>query len=253
MPLCKYCGRPNDLVKAHIVPEAFFRAMRDGGPAPLLVGAVPGEFPRRAPIGVYDSGILCGPCEVKFGPLDTYGAEVFLSKFDQEFVSIQGAASVAYSGASVDKQRTLRFLLSVLWRASVSHHRFFAAVSLGPLEGAAKESLFSTAAVPGLFDAVLSRWSEDPQEGPPPTAILNPHRERWQGVNAWRIYLGRVVAYLKVDQRPFPEPLASLSLQSAAVCTVIERNFWGSKDMSAMRRTAVAAEQNRRLLGARRL
>lgn len=58
MSTCRLCGRSRKLIKAHAIPEAFFRAARGGEPeSPLLVSA--GDFPRRATIGIYGQGILC--------------------------------------------------------------------------------------------------------------------------------------------------------------------------------------------------
>jgi hypothetical protein len=52
---CKLCGVDKKLVKAHIIPEAFFKPLRSGKNAPLLIR--PGDYVKRAPIGVYDKTI----------------------------------------------------------------------------------------------------------------------------------------------------------------------------------------------------
>ena len=58
IPLCRLCGNTGKFVKAHIIPEAFFRILRKDGSTPLLVTGTPNQFPKRSPIGVYDEGIL---------------------------------------------------------------------------------------------------------------------------------------------------------------------------------------------------
>lgn len=76
--------------------------------------------------------------------------------------------------------------------------------------------------------------------------MMNPLRERWDSVNAYRLYLGKVVAYVKVDNRSFVEPFRSLSLHAGAPCRIINRQLSTSNDLRAMKNTAVVAEKNRR-------
>lgn len=248
MKHCAFCSNGTSFIKAHVIPEAFFRPLREDGETPLLVAGIRGEFPKRAPIGVYDRELLCSSCEAKFSPTDSYGADVLLGRFHHYFTPIRaGAEIVGYESSSVDKSRLLEFLVSILWRASTSRSPFYSAVALGSHEPAAKASLFaSPPAVSDIFDAVLSRWTESDLKQVPGTALLNPHRERWDGVNAYRVYLGRVVAYIKVDKQPFTEPFASLGLRASGPCKLVTRELLRSNDLKAMRQTALVSEANRR-------
>lgn len=242
---CRLCRENSVFVKSHVIPEAFFRELRDGGEIPLLVAGKMGHLPKKAPIGVYDPGILCAPCEARFSSVDSYGIAVLLSKFDDYFKPLHvGDRAVAYQGDEVDTTRLLQFLVSILWRGSVSTQPFYSTVALGPLEQLAREAVFG-ATVPHTFNAVLSRWSDNDDEGLPTTGMMNPLRERWGDVNAYRLYLGKVVAYVKVDQRSFVEPFSSLSLHAGAPCRIISRQLSTSKDLGAMRKTVVTAEKNR--------
>jgi hypothetical protein len=203
---------------------------------------------------VYDRELLCISCEAKFSHTDSFGVDVLLAKFDRHFAPLwHGSRTVAYEAASVDKARLLEFLVSILWRASASSQAFYNTVRLGAHEQAAKGSLFrSPTSIPPMFDAVLSRWSEADDDGTPTTALLNPHREKWDGINAYRLYLGKIVAYVKVDQRPFGEPLASLSLRAPGPCRLITRELSRSNDIQAMRKAVITAEANRQALQERR-
>lgn len=254
MGQCRFCGAWGPLVKAHVIPEAFFRPLQSQKEAPLLVAGAQGVLPKRAPIGVYDRGILCLSCEAKFAPADSYGTDILLTRFSGQFQPLQnGGRTVAYEAGSVDKLRLLEFLIAVLWRASVSSENFFSTVQLGAHEFEAKGCLFqSPATIPPLFDAVLSRWSEEDGDETPTTALLNPHRETWSGVNAYRLYLGRVVAYVRVDKRPFEPPFSTLSLQSSGPCRIVARELSRSKDIEVMRKTVRIAEANRAALKAGR-
>lgn len=247
MNRCCFCGKEANLVKSHVIPEAFFRELRRGGEIPLLVSGQEGHLPKRAPIGVYDPRLLCAPCEAKFSSGDSYGVAVLLSQFARYFRPLHLAEkTLAFQGDDVDTARLLRFLVSVLWRASASTLPFYATVDLGSHEESAKNSMFE-GVVPLTFDAVLSRWDDSEDESHPTTGLMNPHKERWGDVNAYRLYLGKVVAYIKVDKRNFAEPFASLSLQTGPPCRIINRELSTSKDLKAMRKTVLASEQSRRL------
>lgn len=247
MKPCRLCGTCATLVKSHVIPEAFFRELRNDGEVPLLVPGKQGLLPKRAPIGVYDPELLCASCEAKFSSGDSYGIAVLLSQFDRYFKPLHlSDRTLAFQGDEVDTTRLLRFLVSVLWRASVSTIPFYSTVKLGLHEEPAKNSLFA-GAVPSTFNAVLSRWDDSEDDNYPTTGMMNPHRERWGDVNAYRLYLGKVVAYVKVDKRAFMEPFAPLSLQAGPACRIVNRLISSSKDLKAMRRTVVTAERNRAL------
>lgn len=246
MPTCQICGASSGFVKSHIIPEAFFRVLRDGEEAPLLIAGTVGQVPKRSRIGVYDQKILCGPCEDKFLQWDTYGIDVLLTRFDHFFKPmLKDNIIVGYQACDIDKIKLLDFLASVMWRASVSSQPFYQAVQLGPYEALIRESMFAHAGhAPGPIDAVLSRWEDDDADNLPTTGLMNPYRERWDGVNAYRLYLGKVVAYVKFDQLSFSEPFAKFSLRSTGPLRIISRSLAESNDLIAMRKTAIASHEN---------
>jgi hypothetical protein len=197
---CRLCARQAKLIKAHIIPEAFFRAINRTSGTPLLVSNKAHEpFPKRAPIGVYDTQLLCADCEGLFGPLDDYGARVFLTQtghFFRDHLDICGRLAVV--SRTVDQDLLLRFLVSVLWRASASTISYYERVRLGSAFDAlaTKAILAWDQPVPPVFSAVLSIWTAG-QVGPNETGTMNPFAERWWGINAYRFYFSGFVAYIK--------------------------------------------------------
>lgn len=247
MPLCRLCSEDRNLVKAHIVPEAFFRVLRDPNEPLLLITNTPGHYPKRSQVGVYDQGILCGECESKFGEVDDYGIQVFLNRFDEFFQPInhQGE-SVGFQAQNVDKKLLLRFLVATIWRASVSTHRFYDRVHLGPYEAAAAEVVTAPdRPISNVFDALLSCWTSSEECDYFTQGLMDPFREQWDGVNAYRFYFGRVVAYIKVSNRQFLAPLSERTITSQNPLTVVARNFDKSTDFSAMVRTAKESRRPR--------
>lgn len=224
-------------MRAHVIPEAFFRPLRHGADVPFLVTGAVGEFPKRSPIGVYDRTILCTSCEAKFSSVDDLGISVLLSRFGETFrVVRQGPVTEAFQTTSVDQRQLLRFLVAVLWRASVSTHRFYKHVTLGPLESLARATIEQPdAPVPPVFAAVLARWVTDIQNRSVAKCLMSPFRERWgMGINAYRLYLGEIVVFIKVDQQPFPEPLRQYELLARQELTIVARGLESSKDLQSM-------------------
>jgi hypothetical protein len=203
--VCKLCANEATLIDAHVIPRSFWE-IDHALPAPRTITNIKGEFPKRIPIGVYDQTIVCDRCERGFSDYDSYAADLLLSRF-KEFGEVRDDSGklTAYLHHDPDYRRLKLFVIAVLWRASASSHQFFIRVHLGPFEKKAREMLLRRD--PGnatTFSVWFSVWDSP--------MIMDPFAECWGGVRAYRFYLGRFVAYIKVDKRPFPEPFASAVL-----------------------------------------
>jgi hypothetical protein len=246
MTSCRLCGEQRKLVKAHIVPEAFARVLRVDGETPLLISDTLNTFPKKSPIGVYDEGILCDRCEPQFSRVDDYGIQILLKQFRDMFMVVNEAEkTVAFRASGVDQEMLLRFFIATLWRASVSTQLFYRRVNLGPYEGLARRAIINPSLpISDVFAVVLTCWVASEQHISLTTGLMNPFRENWDGVNAYRMYFGEVVAYIKVDKRPFGSPLKEYILLGGEQVTIIARNFDESKDFQSMIHTAQKSQQN---------
>ena len=248
MATCSICGESRKLIKAHIVPEAFYRELRADGGTPMLISDQPGKFPARAPIGTYDKTILCGSCEGLFQTVDAYAVDVLLKRFDYHFRPVQLLDElIGYESDTVDAETILKFLVAVLWRASVSSHQAYAHVHLAKHQEVALAVVTDPEnQVPEIFDAVLSKW-RDTDATVPTTAILNPIPEGLMGINTIRLSLGKFVARVKVDLRAYPDAIAASGIRAAPPLIIAAREMVSSPDFRSMRRIA---EINREKMGA---
>ena len=225
------------LIKAHIIPEGFFRLLRHENIAPEMHSNTPGSFPRRMQVGTYDSTILCSQCDGKMAPWDDYGQQVLIRRFsDAVKISLQGK-TVAWRIEKFDYRRLKLFFMSVLWRASVSKQTFYKRISLGPFEDRLRAMILNED--PGdsqEFAVVLARF-EDVEI----TAMLDPHPEKYDGISFCRFYLSGFVAYVKVDKRPTPSFLTDLHLQEDRPLIVLARSLQNSPDGRVMRELAELA------------
>jgi hypothetical protein len=240
---CQLCGRDAPLINAHIIPKPFFRTTRQKGLASMLVSNKAGERPKRSRTGVYDSHILCASCDRRIGVWDQYGVELFVHGLASFTPLSKANELIAFQQPSFDYARLRLFILSVLWRSHISSHPMFDRVRLGP--HAKRLRAMIEHGQPGDstdFSTVLSAFTLNgrlPNVGVP---IADPFRERWHGVNAYRLSLGVVTAYVAVDQHPLPDYLRSIAVADGQPLLLVERDFASSSEARAVRSIARAPQ-----------
>ncbi len=141
--ICRFCGQFGRLVRADAIPASFFRSLKGTAKYSVLFDANVSLGPVTTiyQAGVYDTGILCERCEPKFCDLDTYGWEI-LGKLSLTNPIYDASAGGYTHRIKCDTDKIRRFILAVLWRASVSSHSFYSEVKLGPYESQVKRRLF---------------------------------------------------------------------------------------------------------------
>lgn len=199
---CKGCNRDKKLVKAHVIPESFFRDLRGEGRTLKLISNVDGVHTKKSPIGVYDKEILCEVCEEKFQVVDDYAAKVLINNTSIEVIKKYGSLD-GYKVPNVDYELFKRFIISLLWRSSISKQGFYSKVNLGALEEKAKTLIWNgSSGEKDEFSFLLAKFDD---KGLIPKAMLDPHQERWFGRRYYRFYLGSFVLYVKADSQVTPE------------------------------------------------
>ena len=219
---CRWCGEYVELIKAHIIPEKFFKSMQ-GEEGPIReYSRARGAFPKKRPIGIYDTDILCLKCEQKFQLVDDYGQKILLQR-EMELERVTKDKSLAcYKLENVDGNLLKQFFISILWRASVSKVQFFEQVRLGKFEGRAKEivcsGVFSTK---NEFAYCLTRY-DTTKYG---EVVSNPMCMRVEGINFVMFTLPNYVVHVKVDSRQAPEYITNLQLVDDGVLLLGARKF----------------------------
>jgi len=200
--ICKGCYADKQLVKAHIIPESFFRDLRADEKTLLLISNRAGVHKKKAPIGVYDETILCRECEDRFEHIDDYAAKVLVNNDGIEKIRSNGEVT-AYRLNEVDTDLIKLFVISLLWRASISRQDFYKKVNLGPLEQKAKDLVWEgSTGNRHDFSFVLAKFDDTEKIS---KVILEPHSERWFGRKYYRFYIASYVLYVKVDSQNTPK------------------------------------------------
>ena len=235
---CRYCGEDKKLIKAHIIPEAFFRRIRGKQNSLRLFTNKANEFSKKSPIGVYDCNILCIECEKLFGNWDNY-AQDFLKDVPIKASPLMDAGNViGYEVQNYNYSLLKLFFISLLWRAGVSKHSFYAKVKLGPYESLIKEHIAEKKPGTGEdFSVTLAKFNHKL------VPFFDPHPEKFEGINYYRFYLGSYVAYIKTDKRKTPKFHSEVMIKPNMPLLIVGRELERSKEFPLMKKIAISANK----------
>lgn len=163
--LCKLCKKDSILCcESHIIPGFMYTELFDTKHKLLKISL--GDAREKAvSTGEYEGGILCLACEAQLCRYETYarivlfggnpGKKEVLSA--QNYINQHGVQFTHIAGLNYTKFKL--FLLSILWRASISSRPFFSKVNLGPYEETLRENLLAENPGPThFFPCVLSTY-----------------------------------------------------------------------------------------------
>ncbi|MCC7005293.1 MAG: hypothetical protein IT497_01445, partial [Ottowia sp.] len=74
--------------------------------------------------------------------------------------------------------------------------------------------------------------------------FLHPAKMTRWGVNIYSLNLGKIVAYLKVDEQPFPPELDCLALSKNQTITILSQKFEESDDFKPLMKTSKQSDIN---------
>ena len=207
--ICQVCRHEKKLIKAHIIPEGFFRPLRSKRKAPELYTNTKGIYTKRVPKGIYDREILCADCDGIFSPWENHAHKVLIQNFSEELAIFWNGQKIAYNITDFDYKLFKLFFISLLWRASISKNIFYRRISAGPFEQILKDMILSfDPGPPQKFAVTLAKFSD-----PNITVMMDPHPEKFNDINYCRFYLTGFMAYIKVDDRPVPDLMSDFYLR----------------------------------------
>lgn len=219
------CRQRSKLVKAHVIPRAWYELNDPKGPLKLLSDAGP---PATSRTGVYDRDMLCGACDQDIGKLDQYATENLLRSSAYTLYPEDKPHCRIYT--ATESSQILRFITSLLLRAHWSAQPMFRRVDLGAFE-ASTLALVNGVECDAHIDAAVTEFGES-------VPFLGPYRDRFDGVNYWVVSANRFMFWVKVDRRSLVGLLKGLSLRSTGCVHSVLRDWDGSKQRDAMKQVA---------------
>lgn len=145
---CKLCGEEKELCRrSHIIPNFMYQDLFDEKHRLHLVRSERGKLQHMGfrQSGEYDGGILCQSCDnAKLGKLERYASQTMYGGLPLIMEPRQTHEGLRYWDiAELDYTQFKLFLLSVLWRASISKESLFQEVRLGPYEKPIRQMLLT--------------------------------------------------------------------------------------------------------------
>lgn len=235
MANCKLCGyEASALVDAHIIPRSFYGPSLTDSRGPMKVySSVKGTRPKRSRVGEYDGNLLCSDCEASLSVYDDH-AYTTLFKTEPTHITRDEGEALAASFDGVDLDRLRVFFVTLMWRMHATDRPMFNNVKLGNLEPGfrAGTQTKDPKAVPEM-DVLIQRFDTSN------TGILGPTSLSISGVDGYRVGFSGYSCWVKIDQRPFPDPFDEIALSRGGSLHVLLADFLSSPERSAMRRVVL--------------
>ena len=157
--LCHYCKQQKKLCKAHITPECFY--VKNSKEPFLQIQA--DDFKKRLPVGYYDENIICSDCDNTFSDSENYASKIFNVEYLQSY---KNGNMYVLNKAAFRYNKIRKFVLSMLWKASVSAKPACSCINLGQyedfvlniLKGAQPDN-------PDLFKIFIVKFKEKEMDG----------------------------------------------------------------------------------------
>jgi hypothetical protein len=195
---CKLCRSEADLQNSHVISEFQYEPLYDEKHRFHVISVNPEQKERFEQKGFREK-LLCSACETKLSRWEAYAKKVI---FGEEAHLISRVGEFVRVGGVSYREFKL-YLLSLLWRMSISSLKYFSDVSLGPYEEKLRIRLFNED--PGLptdypcfITAVLfqgrfeSSW------------IIPPDRINYQGIHCYRVLISGILYTFFITEKPLP-------------------------------------------------
>jgi len=183
---CALCRGEGPLRQSHIVPEFLHRSVYDDRHRTLVLGL---ERPTKVLQKGVREALLCDACEARFQRYEHYFAELWYR--NRRLPTLK--AGDFYTLENLDYTKFKLFILSIVWRGSVSRRPEFDGMSLGPHEERIRRMLLANDARSSSDYPVLGGLIIDPEDGMIwDNAMLAPMSIRVSRHNAARMLFGGV-------------------------------------------------------------
>jgi hypothetical protein len=230
--LCRFCEKDKSLIKAHVIAQCLHEPLLDSSGPMMLISKDLNSYPKKSPIGQYDTTILCADCDGIFFPWEQYTAGLLTTSNAYDKYKERNSWDDFYVVGRFDYSRLKLCFLSILWRMSVSTLPSFKNVQLGPFEAPIRQMLKDEN--PGSadeFPIFLVRLIDEIGSG---TMRSTDGLRKHHGVNVYDIGLPGYIGIIKVDKRPTPQPLGPRVLASGKPLIIgVKHSTLSSSDIAS--------------------
>lgn len=233
---CRLCTQKyNKLADSHILPKGFFRYLYPPDDNRALLSLNGKSRPKRIPVGYYDNQILCIDCDNKLGKYDEYGIKIFLNDAIIPFPN----SNEAYLIKNINYTKLKIFLLSVLYRASITSIQEFKSIDLDGYYEEKIRNMISNEDTGDFNDFPFFITKFETNQLPQDFAnkiIMNPYRTKIDKINfSIFSFPNGYTVYIKVDKKPLNSLFSKLSMAGDGDLIIMRRsNYESSKEFDSL-------------------
>lgn len=199
MSICFLCLKDKDLISnSHIIPDFMYQDLYDDKHRMIRTVGLNVKTARKIQTGEKEGELLCAKCDNEIlGSLEGYASRVLFT--GEESIRVQNVLHPDGQLTStlcedLDYGKFKLFLLSLLWRASISRNAFFSQVQLGPLEESVRRMIIENDSQGQMdFPCLVSSWRYDQRRMA--SAVISSPR-RIQGENGGTRYIFQIGQFL---------------------------------------------------------
>lgn len=232
--VCRLCLNRRKLCnKSHIIPEFMYRDLFDEKHRVISLSREDKkqEFKQS---GEHEKNILCEKCDNEvIGQYETYAKKVlygggkilvktklYRTNKGMEYIQAEG----------LDYKKFKLFLLSVLWRASISSNLFFTQVKLGPHEDKLRNIILSGNPGPiSLYPCIITtyrRFKEIPHQ-----LIVRPWKQRLDNIISYSFLVSGMMYIFKITEEEKTEWILETTINKQGRVKILCLTEAGAKKM----------------------
>lgn len=225
---CKLCIQERELCCSHIIPEFMYKCigMYDEKGRFVIIREIKGKAEYKQRQKGLKERLLCKECETKMSKWEQYARRILYGPGTPKKPTKKPERILVFEG--VNYKTFKLFLLSILWRMSISGLEEFIQVRLGPhtetirkmlLEGnPGNEDDYGCFVTSVIFDSDDFEINENLRK-----FMLHPEPFRAQGHNCYRVFIGGLVYCFVISKHNVPTKIRELFLNRLDQLPVLVR------------------------------
>lgn len=213
---CKLCLKDNKLIRnSHIIPDFMYKGLFDDNHRLHEVDITTGQSltSKLKQTGAKEENILCNHCDNEIlGKLERYASMVLYGGTPTTIITETDSNSITYTRCKeLDYSKFKIFLLSLLWRASISSLPIFEKIKLGPHEDIIRKMILNnTPDVPAKYPCVMITYLNLKEM--PYQIIGQPNLSREGGGYKYLFLIGGVLYIFYVSHHNIPSWVKEYSI-----------------------------------------
>ncbi len=204
MSVCKLCLKDIKLCKSHIYPEYMYKHCYDEGHTYIEFDAEKDSYNKKRRKGLYEK-LLCRDCEDIIMEYENYAKSVLYDEAKPHIYS----GNKGFIKKEYDYKLFKLFVLSLLWRASVSNRKSFNLAKLGPYEEILRLILLNKQDTDvSYFPSVIFQTYIDTNPADGVFMEIHPYKSKADGKTVYQLVADGLFFYVgvgKVSIKTFPK------------------------------------------------